>query len=57
MFIWVFFTEKRVRVIANVEERKAIVSSIHEGSGSTIQSKSLGGHLGRDKCLAKITER
>jgi hypothetical protein len=44
-------------VVRSDEERKKILEACHRGLGSTSESQSLGGHLGRDKTLDKITAR
>ena len=46
-----------VKIVIDVDRRHGIIKNIHEGPGDTEDSKALGGHLGRDKTLAKIAER
>ena len=36
-------------LVKDVEARNKVLKSVHEGAGETIQSKSIGGHVGRDK--------
>ena len=38
------------------EEKKKLIVSAHEGLGDSIESKSLGGHVGRDKTTWKIID-
>ena len=42
-------------VVTDIEKRKLMVRAIHEGVGDTVESRSLGSHLGRDKTTEKIT--
>lgn len=45
-----------LRVVKDVEVRKKVLKSVHEGAGETIQSISMGGHVGRDKTIQKLVD-
>ena len=45
-----------LRVVKDVEARNKVLKSVHEGAGETIQSKSMGGHVGRDKTIQKLVD-
>ena len=42
-------------IVKDVEARNKVLKSVHEGAGETIQSKSMGGHVGRDKTIQKFS--
>ena len=46
-----------VKVVMSPDERIRIIKAIHEGVGDSVKAKSVGGHFGRDKTTAKISER
>ena len=48
---------KVLRVITDEDEQARIVLACHEGLGYSLESKSLGGHFGRDKTVSKVTRR
>ena len=52
-----FLTVCEVRVISDSKEQQHMLKACHEGTGNSLESKSLGAHIGQDKTLAKILER
>ena len=45
-----------LRVVKDVEARNTVLKSVHEGAGKRIQSKSMGGHVDRDKMIQKLVD-
>lgn len=48
-------TAKYLRVITDRTEQIRIIRATHEGLGETVESRSLGGHLGWDKTEGRIS--
>ena len=48
---------REVRVISDSEEQQHILKACHERTGDSLESKSLGAHVGQDKTLATILEQ
>ena len=48
---------KYVPVIPEEKEQWRQISIYHEGTGNTLESKSLSGHFGRDKTVALMTSK
>ena len=44
-------------VVESEEKRQLLVKCMHEGVGENIESVSLGGHLGRDSTISKMTPK
>ena len=45
-----------LRVVKDAEARNKVLKSVHEGAGETIESKSMGVHVGRDKTIQKLVD-
>lgn len=44
-----------LRVVKGIETRSEVLKSVHDGVRDTVQSKSLRGHVGRDKSWWMLT--
>ena len=46
-----------MKVITDEQLQRAIIKSMHEGLGDTLESTSMGGHAGQNKTRDTITAR
>lgn len=45
------------KIVETEERRQLLIQCVHEGLGDSIESASLGGHLGRDSTISKLSPK
>ena len=53
---FIFLSERNVEVVLSLERQNSLISAVHGGLTTSLQSKAQASHLGRDKCYSTLQQ-